>query len=116
VKVLPLFIWLYAVKYTLPDILGKGEVLKIMNKNFFNASVRLTRRPDYDSPLPEFMDISQNSSGQELTLEYALQDILELNENPEEHRLQETYSLDLRNDSRNYFQLKDYNNNTRMAS
>jgi hypothetical protein len=87
-----------------------------MNKNFFNASARLTRRPNGDSPLPEFMDISLNCSGQEQTLEYALQDILELSENPEEHRMQETYSLDLKNDSRSFFQLKDYKNNISLAS
>jgi hypothetical protein len=56
------------------------------------------------------------SYGQEHAIEDALQDILDLNENPEEHKLQETYSLDLRNDSREYFQLKDYKNKIRIAS
>jgi hypothetical protein len=88
----------------------------MMNKYLFSATARLTRRPNNDSPLPEFIDISLNSSGQELTLEYALQDILELNENPEEHRLHETYSLDLKNESRTFFQLKDYKNNIGIAS
>ena len=88
----------------------------MMNKYLFNATARLTRRPNNDSPLPEFIDISFNSSGQEFTMEYALQDILELNENPEGHRLQETYSLDLKNDSRAFFQLKDYQNGNNFAS
>jgi hypothetical protein len=88
----------------------------MMNKYFFNATARLTRRPNYDSPLPEFIDISLNSSGQEQTMEYALQDILDLNENPDEHRLHETYCLDLKNESRTFFQLKDYKNNIGIAS
>jgi hypothetical protein len=87
-----------------------------MNKNFFNASARLTHRPNYDSPLPDFIDISFGNFWQEQNIEYALQDILELNENPDPHRLQETYSLDLKNDSRTFFQLKDYKNNIGMAS
>jgi hypothetical protein len=87
-----------------------------MNQYLFNATARLTHRPNNDSPLPEFIDISLNSSGQEFTMEYALQDILELNENPEVHRLQETYSLDLKNDSRAYFQLKEYRNGNSFAS
>jgi hypothetical protein len=88
----------------------------MMNKYLFDATARLIRRPNNDSPLPEFIDISFNSSGQEFTMEYALQDILDLNEDPETHRLQETYSLDLKNDHRSYFQLKDYQNNTGFAS
>jgi|WetSurMetagenome_2_1015567.scaffolds.fasta_scaffold830633_1 hypothetical protein len=88
----------------------------MMNRYLFSATARLTRRPNYDSPLPEFIDISVNSSGQEFTMEYALQDILELDEKPDSHRLQETYSLDLKNDSREYFQLKDYRNGAGYAS
>ncbi len=88
----------------------------MMNKYLYNATPRLVRRSHYDSPLPDFLDISMDNSGQEQTLEYALQDILDINEKAEAHRLQETYSLDLKNESRSFFQLKDYKNNIRVAS
>jgi hypothetical protein len=88
----------------------------MMDMYLFNTTARLTRRPDIDSPLPEFIDIAFNSSGQEFSMEYALQDILDLNDNPTSHTLQETYFLDLKNDSRAFFQLKDYRNNIRIAS
>lgn len=88
----------------------------MLHKFIFITPERLTCKPYCDSPLPEFIDMEVITSGQELAIEDALEDILELNEHPEEHRLQETYSLDLRNDSREFFRLQNYNNKIGIAS
>ena len=73
-------------------------------------------KPYCDSPLPDAIDMEVITSGQELTEEYALKDILELEESAAEQKLQETYSLDLKNENRKFFQLNDYKNKIRIAS
>ena len=88
----------------------------MMPRFIFITPERLIIHPCSDSPLPDSVDMQMISSGQECTIEDALKDILDLNEPLEERRLQETYSLDLRNENRSFFQLRDYKNKISVAS
>jgi hypothetical protein len=54
--------------------------------------------------------------GRGLALEDALRDILDLNENMEARRPDETFHLDFRNEHRKFFRLKEYRAATRIAS
>ncbi len=87
-----------------------------MPKYIFVTPERLTFKPFCDSPLPDAIDMEVITSIQDLTEEDALKDILELEEPEAEQKFQETYSLDLKNESRKFFQLKDYKNKIRIAS
>ena len=85
-----------------------------MKKYVFTTPEELTYQPNGDSPQPDFMDMEIMGFGH--TLEDALKDILELNEKPSENKMRRTFSLDLKNDSRRYFSLRDYKEATRLAS
>jgi hypothetical protein len=85
-----------------------------LKKYIFTTPEVLTYQPNSDSPQPDFMDMEIMGFGH--TLEDALKDILELSEHPEENKLRRTFFLDLKNDSRKYFSLRDYKETTRIAS
>jgi hypothetical protein len=95
--------------------LGKGRC-NVMPRFIFVTPEKLMFKPYGDSPLPDSIDMEMIASGQELTVEDALKDILELDEPAENQKLDETYSLDLKNDSRKFFQLIDYKNKISIAS
>ncbi len=88
----------------------------MMPRFIFITPERLIIQPYSDSPLPDSIDMQMITSGPECTIEDALKDILDLNEPLEEQRLQETYSLDLKNENRSFFQLRDYKNKISVAS
>jgi hypothetical protein len=72
--------------------------------------------PGSDSPEPDFEDMRIMGFGPYPTLEEALKDILELSENQAGGRSGQTIRLDLRNDNRKYFHLKDFKTKARIAS
>jgi hypothetical protein len=76
----------------------------------------LSYQPGTDSPEPDFEDMRIMGFGPGQTLEEALKDILELNENLEGGNPGQTIRLDLRNDNRKYFHLKDFKSKARIAS
>ena len=86
-------------------------------KNFiFINPETLTYQPNTDSPEPDFEDMRAMVFGPGQTMEEALRDILELNENLEGGKPGQTLRLDIRNENRKYFHLKDYKSKVRLAS
>jgi hypothetical protein len=72
--------------------------------------------PISESPVPDFINIEEDYFGQAMNMEDALKDMLGIGENPSQEKLQETFCLDLSNDHRKYFALRDYKNKIRLAS
>ncbi len=87
-----------------------------MDKFYYISPETFTYQPNTDSPEPdlEAMRLLGFDSGQ--TIEDALKDILELNEDMEATRPDQTFHLDFKNEHRKYFRLKEYKATTRIAS
>ena len=87
-----------------------------MKNYIFITPESLTYQPNTDSPEPDFDDMHIMGFGPNQTIEDAIKDILELNENFEEIKPGLTFRLDYRNEQRKYFPVKDYKIKTRIAS
>jgi hypothetical protein len=87
-----------------------------MKKFVFITPERMTHQPNSDTPQPDFVDMDLIGFGNGGSIEAALKDLLELNEGLVEKDPGQTYFLDLKNESRQFFALKDYKNKTPMAS
>jgi hypothetical protein len=87
-----------------------------LKKQVFVKSDTLTYLPSTDSPEPDFDDVYATGLGLSQSIEDAMKDILELNEDMEATRSGETFRIDFRNENRKYFRLKDYKNKARIAS
>ena len=87
-----------------------------LDKYIFISPETMTYQPNTDSPEPDFdgMRLMGFDTGQ--TLEDALKDILELNEDMEAKRPGQTFHLDYKNEHRKYFRLKEFKTATRIAS
>jgi hypothetical protein len=87
-----------------------------LDKYIFISPDTLTYQPNTDSPEPDFEEMRIMGFGPGQTIEDALKDILELNEDMEATRPDLTFHLDFRNEHRKYFRLKEYKATTRIAS
>jgi hypothetical protein len=87
-----------------------------MKRYVFLPPPGLIFHPVSESPVPDFIDIEEASFTQGVNMEEALKDMLDIGENNSQERLQQTFSLDLRNDHRKYFALRDYKNKISLAS
>ena len=92
----------------------KGRVK--LDKFYYISPETLTCQPNTDSPEPDFEDIRIMGFGQGQIIETALKDILDLNEDLESTRPDQTFHLDFKNEHRKYFRLKEYKTATRVAS
>jgi hypothetical protein len=100
---------------------GQGQQIFLerkveLDKYIFISPETMTYQPNTDSPEPDFdgMRLMGFDTGQ--TLEDALKDILELNEDMEAKRPGQTFHLDYKNEHRKYFRLKEFKTATRIAS
>jgi hypothetical protein len=87
-----------------------------MKRYVFIPPQNLNLRPNPESPVPEFIDIEEDYFFQSFNMEEALKDMLGIGDNPGHEKMQETFRLDLRNDHRQYFALKDYRGKINQAS
>jgi hypothetical protein len=86
-------------------------------KNYiFITPESLAYQPNTDSPEPDLADMHVMGFPPGQTMEEALKDILELNENLEGGRPGQTLRLDFKNENRKFFHLKDYKSKAMMAS
>jgi hypothetical protein len=87
-----------------------------MKKFVFITPERMTCQPNSDSPQPDFVDMDIMGFNNGSSIEDALRDLLELNEGMVEKDPGETYTLDLKNENRQFFALQDYKNKIPLAS
>ena len=73
-------------------------------------------QPDNDSPMPDFLDLQGLFFERGSEMQDALNDLIELQMNPDADGLDLTLPLDLRNDSRRLFSLREYKEKVRTAS
>ncbi len=78
-----------------------------LNKYVFITPESLTYTPTCDSPVPDFQDMQIIGFGNRHTVQDAIRDLLELNENLVENRLEKVFSLELRNEHKKYFWEKE---------
>ena len=72
--------------------------------------------PDGDSPMPDFLDLQGLLVERGTHMQEALNDLIELQIDPQANRLDQTLPLDLRNDSRRLFLLREYKEKVPTAS
>ena len=87
-----------------------------MSKFVFITPERLVYKPNYDSPEPDFIDMEVLGFDRGQTMEEALEDLLGINGHLVEDNLEETYLLDLANESRQFFLLHNYKDGRQVAS
>jgi hypothetical protein len=87
-----------------------------MKRYVFIPPQSLNLHPRPESPVPDFMDMDEDYFGQSINMEEALKDMLGISENTSREQMQETFRLDLHNDQRQYFALRDYKNKISKAS
>ncbi len=87
-----------------------------MKRYVFLPTQGLNFRPNFESPVPDFIDIEEDYVGQSVNMEEALKDMLGIVDLSGQDKWQETFRLDLRNDHRRFFALKDYKNRIGRAS
>jgi hypothetical protein len=86
-----------------------------MKKYMFITPETISYKPSFDSPEPDF-GVMQFIFEENHTVEDALNDLIELNEHMVEEKPGETFPLDLKNDARRLFNLKEYKEKIRIAS
>jgi hypothetical protein len=87
-----------------------------LRKYIFLTSDGANYQPDNDSPMPDFLDLQSLFMERGTEMQEALNDLIELQINPDEDRLDFTLPIDLRNDSRRLFMLREYKEKVRTAS
>jgi hypothetical protein len=73
-------------------------------------------QPGNDSPMPDFIDLEAFVLERASSMQDALNDLIELQIHPEAEGLELTLPLDLRNDSRRLFSLREYKEKIPTAS
>ena len=87
-----------------------------LNKYVFITSEGLTCTPNCDSSIPDFQDMQIIGFGNQNSIQDAIQDLLELNDNLVENRLEKVFSLELKSGSKSYFWEKERKDKLTLAS
>ncbi len=87
-----------------------------MKRYFFITPKEMNFQPVYDCPVPDFIDLQDIHFDQDQMMQDALDDLTELNEFVADDKLGQTLALDLNNNSRKFFRLKDYKEKVPLAS
>ncbi len=87
-----------------------------LKRYFFITPEGLNFQPQNDCSVPDFIDLRVSRFGQYQTLQDALNDLMELNENTDDDDLHQTLPLDLHNINSKLFMLKDYKEKIPLAS
>lgn len=87
-----------------------------MKKYIFVTPEGLTFKPSYDSPEPDYLDLQIFGFGQSNTVQDAIEDLIELQENDGKGNSQQPFTLRVENNCRKNFWVKEKRDKTSMAS
>jgi len=87
-----------------------------LNKYVFITLEGLTCTPNCDSPIPDLQDMQIIGLGNQHTIQDAIQDLMELNDNLVGNRLEKIFSLESESSNKKYFWQKDHRDKLTQAS
>jgi hypothetical protein len=87
-----------------------------MKKYIFVTPEELTCKPNFDSPEPDFVDMQIIGFGRDSLVQDALKDLIEMDSNQTENKINKHFSLRMENDKKNYFWLKENRSKIPTAS
>lgn len=87
-----------------------------MKKFFFITPEGLSFKPNMDSPEPDALELEIFGFNKNITFHDAIQNLIELNENPDSNRFIRPFSLRIENDNRKNIWMREKRYKNSMAS
>jgi C4-type Zn-finger protein len=87
-----------------------------MKKYIFITPEGLTFKPNFDRPEPDRLDLHIFGFNQDISVENAIQELIELNENASREEFERPFTLRIENDKQKSFWVREKKNKTSMAS
>jgi len=86
-----------------------------MKRYFFVTPEGLSFKPSCDSPEPDFVEM-EFATNKDPTIQDAINELIELNQNAMEHKSFRPFSIRLENDNRKNLWVREIRNKTPLAS